>query len=217
MPLTLDRARAAAIACTVLLALAPAFRQPAWGQGSSAADSAAPGVAQKGGSMRLLKLSVTGNQRVSIADIDSAMTISVGQRVTRADLAANLNAIVSVYRRANVGAGFKQKMTIPRPGQVLVAYMIEEQAAPGPQAPAVLHVDRVTFEGNKQIHSEAIQSAITLKPGDTVDTGKVSANMQAILALYKKAGVGAQITPSATYPQANHAVIDYRIEEKAAN
>ncbi len=221
MSLKFDHTRRVAIACGLSLAAAavlmPATGRPALAQGSSAADAASTGEAQKGHGMKLLKVSVTGNQRVSTAAIESAMTISVGQRVTRADLAANLNAIVDVYRKANVGAGFKQRMTIPHPGQVLVAYMIDEQAAPSPQAAAVLRVDRVTFEGNKQVHSDAIQSAITLKPGDTVDTAKVSANMQAILALYKKAGVGAQITPSATYPQPNHAVVDYKIEEKAAD
>jgi outer membrane protein assembly factor BamA len=107
-------------------------------------------------------------------------------------------------------------MTIPRPGQVTVAYVIEEQAAPPAQGPAVLRVDRVTFEGNKRVKSDAIQSAITLRPGDVVDDAKVGANMQAIMALYKKAGVGVKITPGASYPQPNHAVVDYRIEEKSA-
>jgi outer membrane protein assembly factor BamA len=176
----------------------------------------AQGTAPAGKGMKLLKLTVTGNKRVPTADITSAMTLGVGQKVTKADLAANLNAIVDVYRRANVGAGFKQKMTIPHPGQVLIAYIIEEQVAPPPQAAAVLRVDRVAIEGNKQIKSEAIQSAITLKPGDPLDEAKVSANMQAILALYKKAGIGVQITPSATYPQPNHAILGYRIQEKAA-
>ena len=182
MSLRPDRMRdRAALACGLSLALAavlvPAAGRPAWAQTSGAADAGASDGAQKGRGMKLLKVSVTGNQRVSTAAIESAMTISVGQRVTRADLAANLNAIVDVYRKANVGAGFKQKMTIPHPGQVLVAYMIDEQAPSSPQAAAVLRVDRVTFEGNKQVHSDAIQSAITLKPGDPVDTAKVSANM----------------------------------------
>ena len=178
----------------------------------------APASAQTTGKgMKLLKLSVTGNKQVSTSSLDSAMTISVGQKVTKADLAANLNAIIDVYRKANVGAGFKQKMTIPRPGQVLVEYMIEEQAAPPPQAPAVLRADKVTFEGNKQIKSDAIASVITIKPGAPLDNAMVSSSMQAIMALYKKANVGVQITPSATYPQPNHAIVDYRIEEKTAD
>ncbi len=177
-----------------------------------------PAAAQTvGKGMKLLKLSVTGNKQVPTASIDSAMTISVGQKVTRADLAANLNAIIDVYRRANVGAGFKQKMTIPRPGQVLVEYMIEEQAAPPAQAPAVLRADKVTFEGNKQVKSDAIASVITIQPGAKLDEAMVSSNMQAILALYKKANVGVEITPSASYPQPNHAIVDYRIQEKASN
>lgn len=177
----------------------------------------AQGTATTGKGMKLLKITVTGNRRVSTADINSAMTISIGQTVKRADLQSNLNAILDVYRKANVGASFKQKMTIPRPGQVLVAYMIEEQAAPPAQAAAVLRADRVTFEGNKQITSGAIQSVITIKPGDPVDEAKVSTNMQAIMALYKKAGIGVQITPGATYPQPNHAIVDYRIQEKAVD
>jgi len=185
-----------------------------------AAITAVPAAAQTGAStskgMKLLKLTVTGNKQVPTDAIEAGMTIHVGDKVTKADVAANMNAIVDVYRKANVGAGFKQKMTIPRPGQVIVAYMIEEQAAPPPQAAAVLQLDKVTFEGNKQVKSDTIQSAITLKPGQAVDEAAVSGNMKAIMALYKKANVGVQITPSATYPQPNHAVIDYKIEEKAA-
>ncbi len=198
-----------ALAAGLALAMmpAPCFVAPA---------SAQAPAASAGKGMKLLKVTVTGNKRVPTADIVSAMTISVGQTVRKADLQANLNAILDVYRHANVGANFKQKMTIPRPGQVLVAYMIEEQAAPPAQAAAVLRTDKVTFEGNRQITSDAIQSAITLKPGDPVDEARVSANMQAIMALYKKANVGVQITPSATYPQPNHAIVDYRIQEKAA-
>ena len=199
----------AALASGLLLSAAPAFMLRA-----SPAASAQSETAGKG--MKLLKMTVTGNQRVPTADIEQAMTVHVGDRVTRTDLAANLNAIVDVYRKANVGAGFKQRMTIPRPGQVLVAYMIEEQAPPPPQAAAVLQADKVTFEGNKRITSDAIQSVITLKPGDPVDSAKVSANMAAILALYKKANVGVQISPSATYPQPNHVVLDYKIDEKAS-
>ena len=201
-----DRPVRAALACALLLAAAPAC--------IVAAPVRAETPAGKG--MKLLKLTVTGNSRVPTADLEQAMTVHVGDKVTRADLAANMNAIVDVYRKANVGAGFKQRMTIPRPGQVLVAYMIQEQAAPPPQAAAVLRVDRVTFEGNKQVSSDKIASAITLRPGDAVNEARVSSNMQAILALYKKANVGVQITPGASYPQPNHAVVDYRIEEKAA-
>ena len=200
-----------ALASGLALAAMPALHlvTPAMAQAS--------GNASTGKGMKLLKITVTGNHRVPTADITSAMTVHVGQTVRKADLQANLDAILDVYRHANVGAGFRQKMTIPRPGQVLVAYMIEEQAAPPAQAAAVLRADRVTFEGNKQITSDAIQSAITLKPGEPVDEARVSANMQAIMALYKKANIGVQITPSATYPQPNHAVVDYRIQEKAAN
>ncbi len=175
--------------------------------------------AQSGSSqgMKLLKLTVTGNRQVPTATIEQAMTVSVGQKVTRADLAANFNAIVDVYRHANVGAGFKQKMTIPRPGQVRVEYMIEEQAPLPPQAPAVLRLDQVRFEGNKKVSSDTIRSAITLKPGDVVNNDGVVASMNAILAQYKKANVGVKITPSASYPQPNHAVVDYSIVESGGS
>ncbi len=178
----------------------------------------APAWAQTAGQgMKLLKLSVTGNKQVSTESIDSAMTVSVGQKVTKADLAANLNAILGVYRKANVGAGFKQKMTIPRPGQVLVQYIIDEQAPLPPQAAPVLRADKATFEGNKQIKSDAIEQVITIKPGTPLDNPTVSSNMQAIMGLYKKANVGVQITPSVSYPQPNHAIVDYKIVEKAAD
>nr|WP_321984885.1 POTRA domain-containing protein [uncultured Lichenicoccus sp.] len=164
--------------------------------------------------MKLQRIEVIGNHRVPTADIDSAMTVHVGQKVTKADLAANENAVVGVYTHANVGASLKQRLTIQPSGAVTAAYIITEQAAPAPQGPAVLRLDRVTVEGNSLITTQAIDSAITLHPGDVVDEARVAANMQAILALYKKKNVGAQIVPSATYPQPNHAVVDYKITEK---
>ena len=166
-------------------------------------------------SMKLLKLAVTGNKQVPTSSIEQAMTLHVGERVTRADLATNFNAVVDVYRKANVGAKFKQKMTIPRPGQVRVEYIIEEQAPLPPQAPATLRLDQVTFEGNKKIPDATIRSAIPLKPGDIVTNDKVASTLRAIVGLYKKAGIGVKVTPSASYPQPNHAVVDYKIEEQA--
>ena len=163
--------------------------------------------------MKLLKLTVVGNQQVPISAIDQAMTVSVGQKVTKADLQANFQAILGVYRRANVGASFKQKMTIPRPGLVRVEYLITEEAPPPPQAAAVLRLDKITFEGNKQMSSEKIAGAIKLKPGDVINDQNVTATTQAIVALYKKAGIGVKVTPSPSYPQPNHVIVDYQIVE----
>ncbi|WP_428390605.1 POTRA domain-containing protein [Lichenicoccus sp.] len=165
--------------------------------------------------MKLLKLTVVGNKQVPTSAIDQAMTVSVGQKVTKADLQANFQAIVGVYRHANVGASFKQRMTIPRPGLVRVEYMITEEAAAPPQAPAVLRLDKVTFEGNKRMSSDKIAAAIKLKPGDVVNEQNVTATAQAIVALYKKAGIGVKVTPSPSYPQPNHVILDYRIAETA--
>ena len=209
MPITRDRpfirlltASGLALATMPLVALEP------FTPALAASESA------QSGEMKLLKLEVVGNARVPTATIDQAMTVSVGQRVTRSELAANFKAIVDVYRRANVGASFKQRMTIPRPGQVRVEYIIDEKAPPPPQALAVLHLDKVTFEGNKQIPDAKIQAAIPLHPGDVVSNASVISTQQAILALYKKAGVGVTITPSASYPQPNHAVVNYSIKEQ---
>jgi outer membrane protein assembly factor BamA len=214
MPVKFDRFRLRFAMVSGLCVALPAAAIVSAPAPSTAQESSAS-AAHSNQPMKLLKLSVSGNGRVPTADIDSAMTVRVGQKVTRADLQANLNAIVDVYRKANVGARCRLRLTIPRPGQASVAYMIEEQAAPVARASAVLRLDRVTFEGNKQIKSNIIGSAITLKPGDAVDDAEVRASQQAIMALYKKAGIGVKITPGASYPQPNHAIVDYRIEEQA--
>src|ERR1700712_5063008 len=57
----------------------------------SLAEETASAAAHSNQPMKLLKLSVSGNQRVPAADIDSAITVRVGQKVTRADLQATLN------------------------------------------------------------------------------------------------------------------------------
>ncbi|TLU74487.1 hypothetical protein FE263_04765 [Lichenicoccus roseus] len=179
--------------------------------------AATPALAQAPKVMKVQRIEVIGNHRVPTADIDNAMTVHVGDKVTKADLVANENAVVGVYQHANVGASLKQRLTIQPSGAVTVAYLITEQAAPAPQGPAVLRVDRVTVEGNSKVSTQEIDGVITLHPGDVVDEAKVSANMQAILALYKKKNIGVQIAPSATYPQPNHAVVDYKITEGASD
>ena len=198
----------AALASGILLAALPA--------GLLAAPSAACAQAAADQGIKLLRISIVGNHRVPTADIRRALPVHAGETVSKADLLAGMNAIVDVYRKANVGASFKARMTAPHPGEAAVTYLIQEQAAPAAQAAAVLRLDKVTFEGNKKVASDAIASVLTLKPGEVVSDAAVSANRDAILALYKKKNVGAQITPEATYPQPNHVVLDYRIEEKAA-
>jgi len=171
-------------------------------------------LAAQPASMKLVRVTVSGNHQVPTAAIRRAMTIHPGETVTRADLQANLNAIVDVYRKANVGASFKQRLTISPNGRTDVAYLIAEQAPQAAPAPAVLRVDHVTFEGNKAVSSDAIRSVITLRPGQPVSNADVAANMQAIMQLYRKKNVGVTITPNASYPAPNQAVIDYRIAEK---
>ena len=94
---------------------------------------------------------------------------------------------------------------------VEVQWLIGEQAA---QAPQALVVDEVVFTGNKKVSTADLQAATALKAGSEVSNDTVSADQQAIQALYKKKNVSMSVGMTPTYPTPGHAVVTWTIVEK---
>lgn len=169
--------------------------------------------------LKLMKIAVQGNSRVSTADILQAFGYHAGDTVTRNDLAAGQKRVGDLYSSRNVGTSLGEQMRISGNG-VSVKLVLEEQAAAAAAQPASLVLDKVEFQGNKKVSTADLEAATKLRAGSPVTNELLSADQQAIQALYKSKNVGGSIQPQATYPNHDqHVVLVWSIheQEKAAD
>ncbi len=161
--------------------------------------------------LKLKKLVITGNKDVTTEEIMAALPFHQGDTVTQNQIAEGVQDVLGVYKKKNVGVSFGQKMKFIGNKDVEVQWLIGEQAA---QAPQALVVDEVVFTGNKKVSTADLQAATALKAGSEVSNDTVSADQQAIQALYKKKNVSMSVGMTPTYPTPGHAVVTWIIVEK---
>lgn len=168
--------------------------------------------------LKLMTVAVQGNSRVSTTDILHAFGHHAGDMVTRDELAAAQKRVGDLYSVRNVGVRLGEKMRIAGKG-VSVQLVIEEQAA-GAATPTALVLDKVEFQGNKKVSTADLEAATKLRAGGPITNELLSADMQALQALYKSRKVSGSIQPQATYPNHDqHVVLVWSIHEqdKAGN
>lgn len=169
--------------------------------------------------LKLMTVAVQGNSRVPTADILQAFGYHAGDKVTRNDLDAGQKRVGELYSSRNVGTSLEERLRISGNG-VAVKIILEEQAASAPAQPASLVLDKVEFQGNKKVSTADLEAATKLRAGGPVSNELLSADQQAIQALYKNKNVGGSFQPQATYPNHDqHVVLVWVIKEqdKAAN
>ena len=167
------------------------------------------------GSYTLGKVTFVGNDQVPTSDLQAALPVQPGEKIDDAGMQQETDAVEQVYRKHNVGASLRIRKTI-KPREVAeLTYTFTEQA---PVAPTVTHVgitaDHVGVTGNSKISTVNILSAANLKPGDTLTNEKIAAAQAAILALYKKANIGATINTGWTNTTPQHVDLLFTIVEK---
>ncbi|MBS1103848.1 hypothetical protein JK202_12630 [Gluconobacter sp. Dm-62] len=169
--------------------------------------------------LKLMTVAVQGNSRVPTADILQAFGYHAGDMVTRNDLSAAQKRVGDLYSSRNVGASLGEQLRISGKG-VSVKLVLEEQAAGAAVQPTALVLDKVEFQGNKKVSTADLEAATKLRAGSPISNELLSADQQAIQALYKSKNVGASFQPQATYPNHDqHVVLVWTIheQEKAAN
>ncbi len=72
-------------------------------------------------------VSVTGNSKVSTADILAAANIKPGQEVTNPEISAAQAAIVALYKKANVGVSVSTDWTNVSPQHVAMTFKVGEK------------------------------------------------------------------------------------------
>ncbi len=112
---------------------------------------------------------VVGNKRVEPETVKSYLTFSVGERYSSAKADESFKALFAT--------GLFQDVNISLSGSVVVVTVVESPV-----------INRVAFEGNKQIKDDVLKAEIQLKERAVYTRARVQADTQRILNVYQRSG-----------------------------
>ncbi|NBX86845.1 MAG: outer membrane protein assembly factor BamA [Proteobacteria bacterium] len=115
------------------------------------------------------EVKVVGNERVEAATVQSYLPFKVGEEF---DAAESGNVVRSLY-----GTGLFANVELTQDAGVVVVKVVENPL-----------VNRVAFEGNKQIDSKRLAELVSLKPRSIYGPAKVQSDVQALQAAYRSRG-----------------------------
>ncbi len=131
--------------------------------------------AQAGGVIKTIR--VEGNKRVEPETVRSYLTFSSGDAYDPARIDESLKALFAT--------GLFQDVRIRRDGATVVIVVVENPI-----------VNRVAFEGNREIEDATLTSEVQLKPRAVYTRARVQTDVQRILDLYRRQGLyAAQVDP----------------------
>ena len=87
-------------------------------------------------------------------------------------------------------------------------------AATATAAPSSWTLQKVTFQGNRQVPTDELQAALPIQPGDKLDQSGVQSELDAISAVYSKHNVGVGISQRLS-ALGKKASITYTLTEQA--
>ncbi|GBR71996.1 POTRA domain-containing protein [Gluconobacter kanchanaburiensis] len=164
--------------------------------------------------LKLMTVAVQGNHHVATADILQAFGYHAGDIVTRNDLIEGQKRVSALYSARNVGAELAEQMRIAGKG-ISVKLVLEEQADAAPAGPVALVLDKVEFQGNRKVSTEALEAATKLRAGGPVSNDLLAGDQRAIQALYQAKKVSGSIQPQVTYPNHDqHVVLIWDVHEQ---
>ena len=189
-----SRVRAAAISLAGLLATTTSLAAPS--------------------SWTLTKVDFHGNSQVPTSELEAALPFKPGDKIDRAGLQSETDAVGSVYQKHNVGVNIGQRLSALGPKATLTFTLAEQTSVP-----VVTHVgitaDSVSVTGNKRVSTAAILAAANIAPGSQVDNVKIQAAQNAVTALYKKKNIGASVATDWTNLAPQHVAMVFKITEVA--
>ncbi|MGC2602965.1 MAG: outer membrane protein assembly factor BamA, partial [Rhodomicrobium sp.] len=176
----------ARFALSIVLAVAAAvFANAAFGPRAA--------LAQEGAVIRTIK--VTGNSLIEPETVKSRLTFSPGQRYEARKADQSVKALFATGWFSDVHIKFEG-------GAVTVS------VAENPL------VNRVVFEGNKDIKAEDLTKEVQIKPRQPLVRGRVQLEVQRILDLYRRQGhYAAQVDPKIIKLDHNRADLVFEIRE----
>lgn len=164
--------------------------------------------------LKIEAISLTGNKRVSTAQLMAAVPFKVGEHVSQARITAGLQDVMKVYQSQNLTGTVQQALNI-KDGSVRINWHITE-ADHAPSSGKPLVVEDISFDGNLHVATFALRNATKLRPGQSVTPAAMLADEKAMQALYVKKNIGVAISPKVTHPHKDNRVnITYSFTEKA--
>jgi outer membrane protein insertion porin family len=140
-------------------------------------------------------IKVTGNKRVEPETVKSHLTFAAGQRYDARKVDESVKALFATNIFRDVHVTLK--------GNVVVISVVENPV-----------VNRVTFEGNKQVGADTLSQTIQIKARGPYTQGRVQAAVQQILDVYRHQGYyAAQIDPKMIELDNNRVDLVFEIRE----
>ncbi len=140
-------------------------------------------------------IKIEGNQRVEIDTIYSYLNISIGEQF---DIDKLNNSLKNLY-----STGFFSDVNINRDGNVVIVQVLENPI-----------INRVIFEGNKEIEDDVLASEVSLKSRNLFTRSKIQEDVQRILTLYRSEGsLSTSVKPNIISLDQNRVDIVFEINE----
>ena len=140
-------------------------------------------------------IKIEGNQRVEFDTISSYLNISSGDIF---DIDKLNNSLKNLY-----STGFFSDVNIIRNGSVILVQVVENPI-----------INRVVFEGNKEIEDEILEAEVSVKSRNLFTRSKIQEDVQRILALYRNEGsLSSTVKPNIISLDQNRVDIVFEIDE----
>ncbi|WP_305987410.1 outer membrane protein assembly factor BamA [Roseibium sp. MMSF_3544] len=142
-------------------------------------------------------IQVQGNTRIEDETVISYMTIVPGRSYTAFDVDESLKALYAT--------GLFATVEITPRGNTVVVTVSENPI-----------INRVSFEGNRKIKDNALETAVRSQPRSTLSRAKVQSDVQNILEAYRRSGrFGASVEPKIIDRGQNRVDLVFEINEGA--
>jgi outer membrane protein insertion porin family len=149
--------------------------------------------AQSAGAVRTIQ--VEGNRRVEPETVRSYLSFSVGDAYDPARVDESLKALFAT--------GLFQDVRIKHKGPTVTIIVVENPI-----------VNRVAFEGNRELDDSSLASEVQLKPRAVYTRARVQADVKRILDLYRRSGLyAAQVDPKIIKLTNNRIDVVFEINE----
>ncbi|HYB05336.1 MAG TPA: outer membrane protein assembly factor BamA, partial [Methyloceanibacter sp.] len=144
---------------------------------------------------RVNAIRVEGNKRVEPETVRTYLTFNVGDPYDPAKVDESLKALFAT--------GLFQDVRIRREGGTVVVVVVENPI-----------VAKVAFEGNKEVQDDSLTAEVQLKPRTVYTRGRVQADVQRILDVYRRQGFyAAEVDPKIIYRENNRIDVVFEINE----
>lgn len=140
-------------------------------------------------------IQVKGNERIESRTILSYLGLKPGNRFSKTDIDSGLKNLFAT--------GFFADVKLLRSGNTLIAQVTENPL-----------INKIAFEGNDRIETDALEKEIELKPRSVYSRDKVQSDVKRVLNIYRRSGrYNATVEPKLIKQSQNRVDLAYEINE----